>query len=75
MLAFSTANPGAAFQAELARLDVLSNARITALFDATIHATEAAIVNALLAAETMTGRGGNIAYALEPDLLVDALGH
>jgi D-aminopeptidase len=44
------------------------------LFEAVVDATEEAILNALLAAETMTGRGGNTAYALEPDLLLEALG-
>ena len=43
------------------------------LYEAVIDAVEESIVNALLAAETMTGRGGNTAYALEPDLLVEAL--
>ena len=46
-----------------------ATAASNALFYAVIDATEEAIVNALLAAETMTGRGGNTAYALEPDLL------
>jgi D-aminopeptidase len=38
-----------------------------------VEATEAAIVNALLAAETMTGRGGVTAYGLEPELLLEAM--
>ena len=46
------------------------------LFYAVIDATEEAILNALLAAETMTGRGGATAHRLEPDLLVEVLrGH
>jgi D-aminopeptidase len=52
---------------------VLHNAHITALFDAVIEATEQAIVNALLAATTMTGRDGNTAYALGADRLRVAL--
>ena len=43
------------------------------LFDAVIEATEEAILNALLAAETMTGREGNTVYALDPDILVETL--
>lgn len=43
------------------------------LFYAAIEATEEAILNALLAAETTTGRGGVTAHALDPDLLVQAL--
>jgi D-aminopeptidase len=40
---------------------------------AAVEATEASIVNALLAAETMTGNEGHVAHALEPELLVDVL--
>jgi D-aminopeptidase len=51
-----------------------SNTYITALFDAVVESTEEAIVNALLAAETMTGRDGVTAHALGPDRLLDAIG-
>jgi D-aminopeptidase len=51
----------------------VSNPHMTALFDAAAEATEEAIVNALLAAETMTGRDGITAYGLEPDVLLRAL--
>jgi D-aminopeptidase len=40
------------------------------LFDAVIEATEEAIVNSLVAAETMTGRDGITAHALPHDRLV-----
>ena len=43
------------------------------LYHATIEATEAAIVNALLAAETTTGRKGVTAHGLEPDRLLEAM--
>jgi D-aminopeptidase len=43
------------------------------LFEATIEATEEAIANALVAAETMVGRDGATAYALPHDLLVEAM--
>jgi D-aminopeptidase len=40
---------------------------------AAVEATEEAVVNALVAAETMTGRDGHTAHALPHDLLVDAM--
>ena len=46
---------------------------ISPLFEAVIEATEEAIVNALVAAETMTGRDGRTAYALPHDRLVAAM--
>jgi D-aminopeptidase len=73
-LAFSTGNRGLAEEADRLALAVLPGAKMNPLFEAVVDATEEAILNALLAAETMTGRGGNTAYALEPDLLVEALG-
>ena len=53
-------------------VDMLSNRWITPLFQAVVEATEEAILNALLAAETTTGCGAT-AHALEPDRLVEAL--
>jgi D-aminopeptidase len=49
------------------------DSHIVHLYHATIEATEAAIVNALLAAETTTGRNGATAYGLEPELLLEAM--
>jgi D-aminopeptidase len=46
---------------------------INPLFQAAVEATEAAIVNALLAAETMVGRDGITAHRLDPERLVDIL--
>ena len=43
------------------------------LFYAAVEATEAAIVNALLAGETMTGRGGVTVHELGAERLMDAL--
>jgi D-aminopeptidase len=43
------------------------------LFQATVEATEAAVVNALLAAETMTGRDGITAHAIDHGRLVDTM--
>jgi D-aminopeptidase len=56
MIAFSTANPEAAsLTADTRTVEMLSNAALNPVFDATVFATEAAILNALVAAETMTG--------------------
>jgi D-aminopeptidase len=63
-LAFSTANPSAARRDGLASLTMLPNERMGGLFDATVQATEEAITNALVAAESMTGRDGHTAPAL-----------
>jgi len=49
------------------------DSHINHLYHATIEATEAAIVNALLAARMTTGRRGLTAYGLEPDLLLEAM--
>ena len=43
------------------------------VFQATIEATAEAVLNALVAAETMTGRDGNTVYALPHDQLIDIL--
>jgi D-aminopeptidase len=63
-LAFSTANPGASADTGETSLTWLPNGDLTPLFEATVDATEEAIVNALVAAETMTGIDGNTAHAL-----------
>jgi D-aminopeptidase len=52
---------------------MLPNERINPLFEAVVDATEEAILNALLAAETMTGREGRTVYALDPALLRETL--
>jgi D-aminopeptidase len=52
---------------------MMSNARIGAVFEATVQATEEAIVNALVAAETMTGRDGHTADRLPHDRLVEVM--
>ena len=50
-------------------VQMLANNYITALFDAVVEATEEAIVNALCAAETLTGAGGATAYELPHERL------
>ncbi len=72
-LAFSTANPGAAAETGVTAIAWLPNGDMTPLFDATVDAVEEAIVNALVAAETMTGIDGHIAHALPTDQLQSIL--
>ncbi|HEY0762855.1 MAG TPA: P1 family peptidase [Pyrinomonadaceae bacterium] len=72
-LAFSTANPGAANSSGTPSLTMLPNDRIDPLFQATIDATEEAVVNAMLAAETMTGADGIRVFGLPGDRVVAAL--
>jgi D-aminopeptidase len=72
-LAFSTANPKSAAAPDRARVELMANARMNALFDATVQATEESVLNALLAAETMTGASGLRVYALPHDRLLTAL--
>jgi len=54
-IAFSTANPGAAAADHVVDLKMLPNEKIEPVFAATVQATEEAIINAMIAAETMTG--------------------
>lgn len=72
-LAFSTANPGAADRRENQQIEMLPNDRIGPLFEATIQATEEAIMNAMIAAETLTGVDGHTAFAIPHDRLRDVL--
>ena len=72
-VAFSTANTGAASAQPTANITLLSNSQISTLFEATVEATEEAIINALVAAETMVGRDGNRSEALSHDQLQEIL--
>lgn len=63
-LAFSTANPDASERSGTVRVEMLPNDRISPLFRATIEATEEAIVNALVAAETMSGINDNTVHEI-----------
>ncbi|HVP91176.1 MAG TPA: P1 family peptidase [Terriglobales bacterium] len=72
-IAFSTANPAVAQTSGLAHLTMLPNERLDALFLATAQATEEAIANALVAAETMAGINGNTVYAIPHDRLREVL--
>jgi L-aminopeptidase/D-esterase-like protein len=68
-IAFSTANPGAQSETGVTAITWLPNGDLTPYFEATVDATEEAIVNALVAAETMVGVDGNTAHALPVDQL------
>ena len=72
-VAFSTANPGAASPKGLHQLTMLPNDQIDPLFLATVQATEEAVVNAMVAAETMTGANNRIVVALPHDRLREVL--
>ena len=72
-VAFSTANPGAASASPTTEVTMLNNSQVSVLFEATVEATEEAIINALIAAETMVGRDGNRAEALPHDQLQQIL--
>jgi len=72
-VAFSTANPRSASDTGVVRLAMLPNSRLNPLFAATVQATEEAIVNAMLGAETMTGADDTRVYALPVDRLMAAM--
>lgn len=72
-VAFSTANTNAFQRNDFTKVDELPNDLINPLFDATAQAVEEAIINAMVAAETMEGINGNKAYALPHQLTIDVL--
>ena len=72
-IAFSTANPEAGKIDGVAHIDMLPNEKINPLFQAVTSATEEAIVNAMIAAETMEGVNGNKVYAIPHDRLIGIL--
>jgi D-aminopeptidase len=73
-IAFSTANPGAGTELKKpVTVQMLPNDRMDALFEATVQATEEAVVNALVAAKTMTGAGGHTVEGLPHDSLREVL--
>jgi L-aminopeptidase/D-esterase-like protein len=72
-ISFSTANPEAASPAGVRKINMLPNDSLDPLFLATVQATEEAIVNAMVAAETMTGIDGHTAIALPHDRLKEVL--
>jgi len=68
-IAFSTANAGAASATDTTRVTMLPNDEITPLFAGVAEATEESIINALVAAETMTGVDNFKVWALPHDRL------
>ena len=72
-IAFSTANPGTGGKEGLPAVKMLPNPRITPFFEATVEATEESIINALVAAQTMTGISDHRVEALPHDRLVQLL--
>ncbi len=72
-VAFSTANRNTWASDSVTTLQMITNDRISPLFHATVQATEAAITNALLAAETTTGANDLRIYAMPLDRLMAAM--
>lgn len=72
-IAFSTANPGAVGSKGLHQLTMMPNDSLDPIFLATVQATEEAVINAMVAAETMTGINGHTVIALPHDRLREVL--
>ena len=72
-IAFSTANPDAFQRYDFTKVEMLPNDLMDPLLEATVQAVEEAIINAMVAAETMEGINGNKSYALPHDLLIEVL--
>ena len=73
-IAFSTANRDSASELESPNgLEMLTNRDLSRLFAATVQATEEAVINALVAAETMTGANDVTVFALPHDRLREVL--
>lgn len=72
-IAFSTANRGVAKARDTASTVMLSNSRIDPIFEATVQATEEAIINAMVAARTMIGRDNHRSVALPHEALRQVL--
>ena len=73
VIAFSTANPGAVKRSGVSDIKMLQNDQIDDFLLATVQATEEAIINALVAAETLKGRDDNTLYAIPHDRLREIL--
>jgi D-aminopeptidase len=68
-IAFSTANPGAAAVDHVVDLKMFPNDKLNPVFAATVEATEEAIINAMIAATSMTGIENHRVVALPHDQL------
>jgi len=72
-LAFSTANATAVKAKEIVQLTMIPNEQLDPIFDATVSATEEAVINALVAAESMTGRDDHTVIAIPHDRLCEVM--
>jgi len=72
-IAFSTANPGTEGAKKPTTVTMIPNDDLDPIFLATVRATEEAIVNAMIAAETMTGVNDRTVIALPHDKLREVL--
>jgi len=72
-IAFSTSNPRAAGATAETSVTMLPNDSLDPVFEAAVQATEEAILNAIVGAETMTGANGHKVYALPHDQLQQTL--
>ena len=72
-MAFSTANPGAVGSKGLHQLTMLPNDSLDPIFLATVQATEEAVINAMVAADTMTGVDNHKVIALPHERLREVL--
>jgi D-aminopeptidase len=68
-LALSTQTPAANAKGTHQTWNVLTKEALDRVFLATVQATEEAVINALVAAETMTGKDGNTFYEIPKDQL------
>jgi D-aminopeptidase len=72
-ITFSTANPGAVGTTGTHQISMLPNDSLDPIFLATVQATEEAVINAMVAAETMTGINGHTVIAIPHDRLREVL--
>lgn len=72
-IAFSTANPGAGLAQKPSQVTMMPNGYMDPLFEATVQAVEEAVVNAMVAAKTMTGIDNRTVEALPHDRLHELL--
>ena len=72
-IAFSTANKNSFSRTKETTATIFSNDQMGALFNATIQATEEAIVNALVAGTTTKGINDNTVYGLPHDAVIKIL--
>ncbi|HEY0066756.1 MAG TPA: P1 family peptidase [Flavisolibacter sp.] len=72
-IAFSTANHGAFNRDSTAQIDLFSNDLINPIFEAAVQSVEEAVINAMVAAETLEGINGNKAHALPHVRVIEIL--